>query len=312
LRVRAGARYALSDSLTFGTRISVQQSGRLLGVSETVSNLADSTELRLDHAYLRFKQDELTVYAGRFPNPFFRTALQLVWDNSFIPQGAAASYQLISAADDHPGLEVTALHYPLEEWVGRNSALSGLQWVLEQGSDGPQYQLGIGYFDYELKGEPDLGHEDFRGNVVAPGRGFVSDFKLLDLIGDVVCEPFGERWPLQVVANYVRNLGAAAGAGTAYAADAYLGRLGRSRDWRFNYAYARVETDAVFVAFSHNDITIASNYRWHSLGLEYLLSENVVVSGIWYRYRPGDPREAGSDDPSDWLNRVRFEVNIVL
>jgi hypothetical protein len=311
LRLRGGARYALSNSLTVGTRVTMLESSRLIGVSDTASTLADSTDFRIDYAYLRFKQADLTVYAGRFPNPFFRTELQVVWDNEFNPQGTAATYQLIHAAHDHPGVDVTALYYPLQyNWIGRDSKLTGMQWVLKQAAGGSRYRLGVGYFDYELHGEPNVEHEDFvRGNVIAPGIGYVSDFKLLDLIGDVVVEPWGETWPLQIVSNYVRNRGAVAGEGTAYAVDAYLGHLDNSGDWRLNYAYARVEADAVFVAFSQDNTSIASNYRWHSVGVEYLLGK-VALSGTWYRYRPDDARYAGRDQPRDWLNRVRFEVNV--
>lgn len=311
-RVRFGARYALADPLTFAARGTVLQNSRLLGLSETASNLIDSTQLRLDYAYLRFRHDELTVYAGRFPNPFFRTELQLVWDNEFNPQGAAASYRLIDAADARPGVQVTVLYYPLQfDWIGRHSTLSGIQWLLDRPSAGSHYRLGVSYFDYDLHGEPNVASDDFvAGNVIAPGRGYVSDFRLLDLIGDVACEPWGEAWPLQIVGNYVRNLGAASGADTAYAVDVYLGRLRDSHDWRLEYAYARAETDAVFVAFSQDNTAIATNYRWHSLGVEYLLNDHVVLSGMWYRYRPNAARDAGPDDPADWLNRVRFEVTV--
>ncbi|HKU17571.1 MAG TPA: putative porin [Steroidobacteraceae bacterium] len=314
LRLRGGARYALSNSLTVGARITMLESSRLIGVSDTASTLADSTDFRIDYAYLRFKQDDLTVFAGRFPNPFFRTELQVVWDNEFNPQGAAATYQLIHAVRARPGLDVTALYYPLQyDWIGRESTLTGMQWVLKQASGGSRYRLGIGYFDYELHGEPNVEHEDYvRGNVVVPGLGFVSDFKLLDVIGDVMLEPWGEKWPVQIVTNYVHNRGATTGEDAAYAVDAYVGHLEHSGNWRLNYAYARVEADAVFVAFSQDNTSIASNYRWHSLGVEYALGKQVTLSGIWYRYRPDDARYAGRNQADDWLNRVRFEVNVTF
>jgi hypothetical protein len=54
---------------------------------------------------------------------------------------------------------------------------------------------------------------------------------------------------------------------------------------RFQYGYAKVETDAVLAAFSHDNTTIATNYEQHTLGIDYVAVENTTLNVTLYFYR---------------------------
>jgi hypothetical protein len=110
----------------------------------------------------------------------------------------------------------------------------------------------------------------------------------------------------------VRNRGARTPGDTGYAGELAVGQVDSQGGWRFGYGYAVAEVDAVLAAFSHDDITIATNYRQHTLFLNYALQDNMVIEAILYRYRPYDPAFAGLDDPNDWLNRLRVHFMVTF
>jgi len=304
LRTRLGARYPVAPGVTLGGRGILHQSSEPDGLSGTLESLVDSRRFVLDQAYARFERGAFALTAGRFTNPFVKTELQLLWDNDVSPQGLAARYDL-GASGGH----VAALYYPIEVGaVGRNSSMSGAQWALSRGSATLSYNIALGYYDYSLSGRPNPDSDAFRGNLLADDGSYLSDFNLVDVIGSVICQPFGPAWPVEVVGNYTNNTGAETSADTAFAADLYLGRNRHAGDWRFNYAFSLAQTDAVFAAFSQDNTRIATNYRQHSFGVEYVPKDHVVLSASWYHYRPESTRDAQGNEPNDWLDRVRLNV----
>ena len=86
------------------------------------------------------------------------------------------------------------------------------------------------------------------------------------------------------------------------------GRANQQGDWRFSYGYSVAEVDAVLAAFSHDNTTIATNYRQHSLAIDYVLLKNLVLDATLYRYRPYQADFAGLNDPDDWLDRLRLNL----
>ena len=66
--------------------------------------------------------------------------------------------------------------------------------------------------------------------------------------------------------------------------------------------------DAVFAAFSHDNLGIATNYRLHGLSIEHVPVDNLVLNATLYHYRPLDPVYAGASQPHDWLNRLRLNM----
>ena len=116
------------------------------------------------------------------------------------------------------------------------------------------------------------------------------------------------RWPVAFTADYVRNLGAAVPGDTGFNLELTAGRTSEPGDWRFAYNYSEVEVDAVFAAFSHDNLAIATNYRLHGLGIAHVPAEHLLLDLAYYHYRPLDPLYAVANDPGDWLDRIRLNM----
>ena len=128
---------------------------------------------------------------------------------------------------------------------------------------------------------------DFRSNRLASdGRHYASDFRLLDAMATASFGAVDSRWPLRLTADYVRNLGAAGGDDSGWSVDVTLGDSARAHGWRIGYGFAASERDAVFAAFSHDNLDLATNYLQHSLVLDYAPAPNLLLNATLYHYRP--------------------------
>ena len=116
------------------------------------------------------------------------------------------------------------------------------------------------------------------------------------------------RSPLAFTADYVRNLGAAVPGDTGFALEFAAGRIAQRGDWRIAYTYSEVQVDAVFAAFSHDNLDLSTNYRLHGVGLGYVPAPSLLVDLAWYHYRPLDARYTAA--PLGWLDRVRLNFMV--
>lgn len=300
LRGRLAATYALNDRITIGGRLATGDSGDPRSTDVQLSNWNDDLEVSLDMAYARFDLGNLQLYGGKFPQPFIRT--DLVWDGDVNPQGAAATYRLPTPGGG--AFLANGLFFPVDVGAGRSdSTMAGVQF----GYDSPVhggfgYTVSGGYYSYDL-GQPAARH--VRGNRLDVAGGYLSDYRLFNVITALSWQGADEKWPIRIVGDYVRNLGAVDDEDTGYEISASIGRAAPG-NWRFSYGYARTDADAVLAAFSHDNIAIATNYQLHTMTVDYGLTPNTSIGGIWYRFRPNDPEFAGSNDPSKWIDRLRL------
>lgn len=309
LRARLRASYKAADWLTLGGQIATGDPDDPNSTDITLSNFDDDLQISLDQAYARLDLGNLQIHGGKMPMPFVRT--DLVWDGDVSPQGVSASYK-------HPfanggSLKATGLYFLVDESVaGSNSDMIGGQLALDAPlSDALHLELAGAYYDYSLRSTAGGDAGDFRSNLIGPTGRYLSDFDLVDGVAALTYRGFDESWPVRLTGEYVKNLGAVTSADTGYGVDLLVGRAAKPGDWRFGYGYAAAETDAVLAAFSHDNTGIASNYLQHSVTFDYVLRPNIILNATFYRYRPKSSIDAGPNDPSDWLNRLRlnFLVN---
>lgn len=307
LRARLRGSYAVNKWLSVGGQVATGDPDDPNSTDITLSNFDDDLQLSLDQAYIRASFGNLQINAGKIAQPFVRT--DLVWDGDVSPQGLSASYKMPLGSG--ASLKATGLYFLVDESVsGPDSDMIGGQIGFETASSAPwKLELAAAYYDYSLRSTAGGDSGDFRSNLFVNGR-YVSDFNLLDVVGAVSWRGLGEAWPVRIVGDYVKNLGAATREDTGFGADLFIGRASRPRDWRFGYGYAAAETDAVLAAFSHDNTSIATNYRQHSLSVDYMLASNLMLNATLYHYRPKGPLHAGGDDPHDWLDRVRFNLMV--
>lgn len=308
LRARLRGTYAANDWLTLGGQIATGDPDDPNSTDVTLSNFDDDLQVSLDQVYARATFGSLQIHAGKIPQPFVRT--DLVWDGDVSPQGVSAAYKL--SIGNGASLKATALYFLVDESVaGPDSRMIGGQIGFETAAAAPwKLELAAAYYDYALRSVAGGDAGDFRSNLFANGR-YLSDFNMLDIIGAVTWQGLGEAWPVRVTGDYVKNFGAATSQDSGYGVDLLVGRASQKGDWRFSYGYAVAETDAVLAAFSQDNTNIATNYRQHSVGIDYMLTSNVALNAVYYRYKPKNAFDAGSNDPRDWIDRLRlnFLVN---
>lgn len=309
LRGRLGATYKFNDRITLGGRLVTGDSDDPNSTDVQLSNWLDDLDVSLDQAYMQFDVNNLKIYAGKIPQPFIRT--DLVWDGDVNPQGVGSTYR--KALGNGGAFRANSLFFIVDERAtGSDSTMLGAQFGYESSAAGAwKYDAAAAYYHYNLGSTAGADAGDYRGNLRNPDGSFLSDFRLANAIVGVSHTGFGEQWPVRIVGDYVKNLGAATDADTGYGVDVMLGRASKPGDWRFTYGYSMAEADAVLAAFSHDNIGIATNYRLHGLTIDYVPMPKTMISAIWYHYRPYDPLHAGSNELHDWLDRFRlaFLVN---
>lgn len=296
LRARLGATYALNDRVTIGARATTDD--------VQLSNWNEDLKIGLDLAYAQLNFDDLKVYGGKVPNPFVRT--DLVWDGDVNPQGISAVYKLPLSGG--AAFRASGLFFLVDEQAsGPESTMAGVQMGFDSPGDGGfQYGLSGGYYRYSLGSLAGADTGDWRSNRLNPDGSLASDYELVDAVAGLSWQGAREKWPLRVVGEYVKNLGAIDGEDTGFGIEVGLGRAGKPRDWRFTYGYSQTDIDAVLAAFSDDSISIATNYKLHALTLDYTPMPKTMISAIWYHYKPNDPLYAGTNQPDDWLDRFRL------
>jgi hypothetical protein len=305
IRARLRARYALSSHWSIGASLVTGDSDDPNSADVTLSEFDDDLTVALDQAWLRYTAGNLNVVGGKFPNPLVRT--EMVWDGDVNPQGLAASYRVPlgggALLDGH------AIYFVVDEAAaGPDSTMAGGQLALTLPlSRDWRASLAAGYYAYHLHriSEGDAG--DFRSNLMVDG-GYLSGFHLLDAIGTLTYAGLGERWPLSLTADWVRNSRAFAGRDNGINVELAAGRNAKAGDWRLAGTYSEVGVDAVFAAFSHDNIAIATNYQMLGLTLEHALRNGLGLGVNLFHYRPLETGFAGANAPSDWLDRVRFNL----
>jgi hypothetical protein len=251
----------------------------------------------LDQAYLRYKPvPDLSIWAGRIPNPWFYTTL--VWANDLNFEGVAVNYK----RDIGCGVSsfVTGGAFPLQALTevtqSEQKWLLGAQGGLEYKPDRPFIaKLGVALYDYEntlgIENAPLQNIYDWtaplymqKGNTVfnidplvsgTPGNStqrfaLASQFRDLDILGaiDLTC------WdPLHVVLSgeYVRNIAFDAQDVSQLSGrpvsdmqnDAYLAGVlvgyptpRKFLQWNVFTNYRYVGTDAVVDAFDDQDFAL--------------------------------------------------------
>lgn len=304
LRARLRATYTLNDRFTVGGQLTTGDPGDPNSTDVTLSNFDDDLDVSLDQAWIRYQAGGLTAWAGKFPLPFMRT--DMLWDGDVSPQGFGASY---GVALGGARLDARAIYFILDEASGGpDSDMMGVQGVFATplGAD-LRLTLAGAYYRYALKSVSGADAGDFRSNLIAGGR-YVSDFRLLNGIASLVWTGLGARWPVVLTGDYVHNRGAAVASDRGYNIELSAGRTAFAGDWRVFYNYSRVGVDAVFAAFSNDNLNIATNYQLHGLAVDYVPVDNIVLNATFYRYRPLKALYAGANQPRDWLNRVRLNM----
>lgn len=307
LRGRLAAAWTVNDRFTVGGRITTGDPDDPNSADVTMGEFVDDLALSLDQAYASYRFDDVEIVGGKFTNPFANT--ELVWDGDVSPFGVAAGHTLHRGAGT--SFRIAGIYSIVDEQiVAQSSDMLGVQVSLSvESADNWDIGLSAAYYDYDIGSLLAADSGDIRDNNLAPGgSAYLSDFDLLDFGVTLDYAGFPGGWPLQIVGDYVRNLGAAVPQDSGWSLDFLFGELAEVGHWRFGYGYAVAETDAVLAAFSQDNTTYATNYREHTVTADYLMFDDTHLNLTAYLYRRNDVTLADQPGNKEWISRLRLNL----
>lgn len=278
VRLRLGMRSTIGDEFDFGMRLSTGNPKEAVTPNQTLEEFFSRKPLFLDQAYLTYRPKyarALTFSAGKFAYPVLRT--QMIWDDDLNWEGVYEQ----AATSGNVTVRFTAVQAPIREVaIGPDTALFAEQALVSFKKDRHQFQLGASSYAYRNVDQIALGLAS--GDLVGQnwnqlrfdgsGRtiGFLSDFKLLDVIGQAVLTTPRNEYPLSVTANWVVNTAAADDQDTGIWLDTRYGRAATPKTCMLGYTFARIERDAVVSSFAYSDMP----------------SSNVLANVALFSYMP--------------------------
>lgn len=316
VRFRAGISKWMNKYIKLGARLATGNPGDPNTADVTLGDFVDDLTVSLDRAYLELHYNSLFATGGKIPNPFMRT--DLVWDGDVNPEGAAGRLALLGAGQITP--KVTGIYFVIDEQARtdiKDSKMIGGQAELAiKPSSNANIRLAASYYDYEINSLIDADAGDTRSNYLDTTGAYLSDFDLLDILVSAQLPGFGPRFPVLLVADYVKNLGYVRNLAlnvnededTGFSVDLFVGKASKKNDLRFRYGYSETGTDAVMAAFSNDNTTIATNYQQHTVTFDYVALESTTFNVTWYYYHK--KKLVYPNDSSDWISRLR--LNAVL
>ena len=290
VRLRLGLNANVTGGVDAGIRITTGNTSDPVSTNQTLGNTGNKYSLVLDRAFLKLRPiDDLTLWGGRIPNPFFST--DLVWDDDLNFEGAAVSYA--------PGAQepqrvfkpfVTAGVFPLQEieenansrvedkWL--YAAQAGLEWTP---STRAQFKLGGGYYHYRnVAGIRNPSLNDTFNNASAPqfrqkgnsvfnidndGNNttnlwaLASDYRIGNL---TLAADFADFYPIHVIGSFdwAHNFG--------FDQEEILARTGQNLD-------EEVDGYQVKLTVGHPKFTYQEDHEWQAfVGYRYLERDAVL------------------------------------
>ncbi len=306
VRFRAGVTKQFGKLTNFGVRLATGSRTDPNSTDITLGDFADRLEISVDRAFLELKHKGAFLTGGKFANPFDTT--ELVWDGDVNPQGVAGS---LARSGSHPVTpKLTGIFYVVDEQtINPDSYMVGGQGqVAIKASAGWSVVAAGSYYGYTIKSLRNADAGDTRGNRLTPdGTAYLSDFDLLDAVVTFDHRGFGARYPIKFVGDYVYNLGAD-DKNQGFNLDLFVGKVSAKGDKRFRYGYSQAETDAVLAAFSHDNTTLATNYKQHTASFDYQVRKDTQLNATFYVFQRLD--SALPTDLNPWIKRLRLNAMV--
>jgi hypothetical protein len=299
VRLRAGITYPVRPDLMLRARLATGDPDDPNSTDVTLSSFVNDLAVSVDLASIELTRPRWAAFAGK-PVPIHRA----VWDGGVSP-GCHGRIMLGDKADSSHHRP----HFIVDQQANnRASDMGGGQLsVSTPAGTGWKVSGSVGYYDYRIRSLTAAGSGDTRSNRLAPGgAAYLSDFDLLDVLVAVDYSGLGERYPLRVVGDYVKNSGAT-DLNTGWGANVFLGKSQRTGDLRYRYGYGVTETDAVLGAFSHDNTTLGTNYEIHTLSVDAIPITGLYLNATLYYYRP---HEVGVGVARDFQKRLRLNAMV--
>ena len=106
--------------------------------------------------------------------------------------------------------------------------------------------------------------------------GFASDFNMVDVIAEAEFDTGRDRYPFRLLADFLRNTGAASDLDTGMWLEAEYGGSRAAGSYTLGYTYGWIEQDAALSPFVFSDIR-GTNVRLHMITLAYVPLPNLTL-----------------------------------
>jgi hypothetical protein len=134
--------------------------------------------------------------------------------------------------------------------------------------------------------------------------GFLSDFHILDLIGQATLATGRAQYPINVLAEWAYNTRAASDEDSAFWIVGGIGRAAVTQTASASYTYARIEREAVISAFRFSDMP-GTNIIGQMLAASYMPANRINLDLAFIFTRA---LEVPADFPNPTLTRLQVDA----
>ncbi|MGH9789034.1 MAG: putative porin [Candidatus Acidiferrales bacterium] len=319
----------ITDELSGGFRLASGGLDNAQSTNQTFTGFFTRKAVDLDRFWLTYKPQRaswLTVTAGKFEYPWFRT--ELTFDNDLNPEGFAQTLSFNFKDSPLANLTLVGFELPFNEvGTGGDSFIWGGQvqthWKLSEKARLGLHAAGINFRNVDALAvaigngslRPSLGlsnlvRRNTSGNII----GYAERFAYVDLIADLRYA-WRPRWPVRLTLDFVNNV-RASDERSGYWGEFTLGRTDEKGDWLLGYTLARIEREAVIGAYNFDDLRSSTNVLHHRGRVAYQVHRNVTLEWTLLIGRlfnaqdnltlvPGPFQPLGKDP---YLKRMQFDV----
>ena len=286
LRLRLRIDSDINDDTHLQIQIASGDDGTPVSTNQTFTSFFRPKPFNLDRANIAYNPgtaSALTLGAGKFGFPVTRT--QMTWDDDLNWEGGYE--QLAWSASDTVNVKLVALQTIVNE-VSNDEDSYMLAGYGEVGFALGNHSLQLSVADYRfgnvdqvavgraggplrsiLTNQLELGAD---GGII----GFASDFNMVDVIAEAEFDTGRDRYPFRLLADFLRNTGAASDLDTGMWLEAEYGGSRAAGSYTLGYTYGWIEQDAALSPFVFSDIR-GTNVRLHMITLAYVPLPNLTL-----------------------------------
>ncbi len=305
-RLRFNVAARLSNEWNAGFTLASGDDLDPISTNQTFTSFFERKPVNIDKAFIEYRPQwakqmlgetgELTLTAGKFAAPWYRTEMTL--DNDLNPEGVSEVLSFGVKTAVLKRLTFIGFQLPFNEvGSGPDSFLHGGQFQSHwKFGDRVKFATYVAFFDWN-RADPIRAAQSggtlsgsTNRNAATPSQ-FGSKFGILDLIARWDVQTPSPRWPLMFQFNFATNTRACTNLVNiapprpacnprdrhAHWMEMQLGQTREVGDFNFGYTFLRIEREAVLGAFNFSDLRAPSNVLSHRLNFGYQTHKNITL-----------------------------------
>jgi Skp family chaperone for outer membrane proteins len=348
VRLRFGVQGQVNEDFIGGFYIASGSFDDPVSTNQTLTDFFNRKTIGIDRAWVAYNPANrkwLELTGGKWAYTWQRSPL--TFDNDLNPEGFSErfSWKLPGFFQE---VNLTGMQMFLEERSGAFDSFAVGGQAATKFAAGP-VSFTPSYTLINWRNEARISNQvgvTLAGNrntnaTTADGKNFLSEFLQSEFMVNANIKTPMERWPVNLMFNWVKNLDAVAPCArvtcdpllvaspalldthdTAYWVEGSIGGTRNKNDMQFGYRFARIEQDAVLAAFNESDLRAPTNVLQHAAFWQWKVMKNTTASYTLWVGRTLDPDlvSAGGQTPSPnpngllpgekepFLKRMQFDL----